>query len=113
VFHTADPIAMGTCNGILSTCSLGGYAMESMCALHNFAVPITEGCFRCHTGKTIVYNTVSNLSWSVDIRNHGIITIIERVLGEPWLPSLDIGREVPEAVPQDNCIVRFRLAVLF
>lgn len=88
VFHTADPIAMGTCNGILSSCSLGGYAMESM----------------CHTGRTIVYDTVSNLSWSVDIRNHGIVTVIEKVLGEPWLPSLDIGREVPEAVPQDNCI---------
>jgi len=68
---------------------------------------------RCHTGKTIVYDTVSNLSWSVDIRNHGIVTVIEKVLEEPWLPSLDIGREVPEAVPQDNCIVRFRLAVFF
>ena len=29
VYHTADPIAMGTCNGILSSCYLGGYAMES------------------------------------------------------------------------------------
>ena len=33
VFHTADPIAMGTCNGILSSCSIGGYAMESRCDL--------------------------------------------------------------------------------
>jgi len=68
---------------------------------------------RCHTGKTIVYDTVSNLSWSVDIRSHGIVNVIEKVLGEPWLPSLDIGREVPEPVPQDNCIARFRLVVLF
>lgn len=29
VYHTADPIAMGTCNGVLSSCALGGYAMES------------------------------------------------------------------------------------
>jgi putative lipase involved disintegration of autophagic bodies len=29
VWHTADPIAMGTCNGVLSSCALGGYAMES------------------------------------------------------------------------------------
>jgi len=68
---------------------------------------------RCHMGKTIVYDTVSNLSWSVDIRNHGIVTVIEKVLGEPWSPSLGIGREVPEAVPQDDCVVRFRLVVLF
>ena len=31
VWHTADPIAMGTCNGVLSSCSIGGYAMESRC----------------------------------------------------------------------------------
>lgn len=29
IYHTADPIAMGTCNGILSSCALGGYAMET------------------------------------------------------------------------------------
>ncbi len=29
VYHTADPIAMGACNGVLSSCALGGYAMES------------------------------------------------------------------------------------
>ncbi|KAK7032316.1 putative lipase atg15 [Paramarasmius palmivorus] len=29
VYHTADPIPMGTCNGVLSSCALGGYAMES------------------------------------------------------------------------------------
>ncbi|KAF7773375.1 hypothetical protein Agabi119p4_5542 [Agaricus bisporus var. burnettii] len=88
VFHTADPIAMGTCNGVLSSCSLGGYAMES----------------RCHLGKTIVYDTVSNLSWSVDIRKHGIVPVIEQVLGEPWQASVEAGREVPRAVPQDDCV---------
>lgn len=29
VRHTADIIAMGACNGVLSTCAIGGYAMES------------------------------------------------------------------------------------
>jgi putative lipase involved disintegration of autophagic bodies len=31
VIHTADPIAMGTCNGVTSVCALGGYAMETRC----------------------------------------------------------------------------------
>ncbi|KAJ3569308.1 hypothetical protein NP233_g5149 [Leucocoprinus birnbaumii] len=88
VYHTADPIAMGTCNGILSSCAIAGYAMES----------------RCHMGKSIVYDTVSNLSWSADIRNHGIVAVIDEVLGVPWLPSVEVGREVPEAVPQDDCV---------
>lgn len=40
VYHTADPIAMGTCNGIASSCYLGGYAMESRCVLiHYLAQP--------------------------------------------------------------------------
>ena len=35
---------------------------------------------RCHLGKTILYDTVSNVSWSVDVRTHGIVTVIEKVL---------------------------------
>ncbi|KAK0205054.1 alpha/beta-hydrolase [Desarmillaria ectypa] len=88
VYHTADPIAMGTCNGILSSCALGGYAMES----------------RCHLGDSIVYDTVSNLSWAVDIRTHGIVTVIEKVLTDPWPPSVDMGRQVPEAAPEEDCV---------
>ncbi|KAH7913529.1 Alpha/Beta hydrolase protein [Hygrophoropsis aurantiaca] len=88
VYHTADPIAMGTCNGILSSCALGGYAMET----------------RCHLGKSIVYDTVSNLSWSVDIRTHGIVNVIDHVLGEPWQPSLEVGREVPVAEFEEDCV---------
>ena len=61
--------------------------------------------YRCHLGKTIVYDTVSNLSWSVDVRTHGIVTVIEKVLGEPWAPSVEIGREVPEAVAEEDCVV--------
>ncbi|KAG1866228.1 alpha/beta-hydrolase [Suillus subluteus] len=88
VYHTADPIAMGTCNGILSSCALGGFAMET----------------RCHQGKSIVYDTVSNLSWSVDIRKHGIINVIEEILGKPWQPSEDVGREVPPATAEEDCV---------
>ncbi|KAJ7145139.1 alpha/beta-hydrolase [Mycena crocata] len=88
VYHTADPIAMGTCNGVLSSCALGGYAMES----------------RCHLGKSIIYDTVSNLSWSVDVRLHGIVNVIEKVLNEPWPPSVEEGREVPEAHAEEDCV---------
>ncbi|KAJ7707369.1 alpha/beta-hydrolase [Mycena rosella] len=88
VYHTADPIAMGTCNGVLSSCALGGYAMES----------------KCHLGTSIVYDTVSNLSWPVDIRTHGIVNVIEKVLGVPWPPSVEAGREVPQAHEEEDCI---------
>ncbi|KAK2460724.1 hypothetical protein APHAL10511_007194 [Amanita phalloides] len=56
VYHTADPIAMGTCNGITSSCGLTGYAMET----------------RCHLGKSIVFDTIGKLGWSADIRTHAI-----------------------------------------
>ncbi|KAJ4477345.1 alpha/beta-hydrolase [Lentinula aciculospora] len=88
VYHTADPIAMGTCNGVLSSCALGGYAMES----------------RCHLGKSIIYDTVSNSSWAVDVRTHGIVAVIEKVLSDPWPPSVEVGREVPEAVYEEDCV---------
>jgi lipase ATG15 len=62
---------------------------------------------RCHLGKTIVYDAVSNLSWGVDIRKHAIVNMIETVLADPWPPAEELGREVPEAVPQDDCVVSF------
>ncbi|TFK28139.1 alpha/beta-hydrolase [Coprinopsis marcescibilis] len=88
IYHTADPIAMGTCNGVLSSCALGGYAMETA----------------CHLGKTIIYDTVTSAGWAVDIRTHGIVTIIDKLLSQPWPPSVDEGREVPPAKSQDDCI---------
>ncbi|KAF9466596.1 alpha/beta-hydrolase [Collybia nuda] len=88
VYHSADPIPMGTCTGVLSSCALGGYALET----------------RCHLGKTIFYDTVSNLSWTVDVRTHGIVAVIEKILSEPWAPSVEIGREVPEAKPEEDCV---------
>ncbi|KAL8283455.1 hypothetical protein RQP46_005865 [Phenoliferia psychrophenolica] len=64
VYHTADPIAMGTCNGAYSSCALGGFAFET----------------RCHTGKSIVYDTVGRLGWSVSIQTHSIQWIIQYLL---------------------------------
>jgi lipase ATG15 len=97
VFHTADPIAMGTCNGALSSCSVAGYALET----------------RCHLGKSIVFgkrflliltektcsdwidgydgphpiDTVGKLKWAQDIRTHPIQTVIEKVLRPDWIPK--------------------------
>ncbi|KAF9526381.1 alpha/beta-hydrolase [Crepidotus variabilis] len=88
VYHTADPIPMGTCNGVLSSCALGGYAMES----------------RCHLGKSIIYDTVSDAAWAVDVRTHGIVTIIERLLSDPWPPSEEAGRQVPVPAPENDCV---------
>jgi len=65
----------------------------------------SNAAHRCHTGKTIVYDTVSNLSWSVDVRTHPILTVIEKVLSEPWAPSVEMGREVPEATAEEDCVV--------
>jgi len=58
---------------------------------------------RCHLGKTIVYDTVANLSWAVDVRKHGIVPVIG-ILSEPWSSSVELGREVPEPVPQEDCV---------
>ncbi|KAG1725386.1 alpha/beta-hydrolase [Suillus lakei] len=80
VYHTADPIAMGTCNGILSSCALGGFAMET----------------RCHQGKSIVYDTI--------YANMGSVNVIEEILGKPWQPSEDVGREVPPATAEEDCV---------
>jgi putative hemolysin len=33
VYHNADPIPMGTCNGALSVCAQAGYALETKCHL--------------------------------------------------------------------------------
>ncbi|KAG5651296.1 hypothetical protein H0H81_009149 [Sphagnurus paluster] len=100
VYHSADPIAMGTCNGVLSSCALGGYAMEARCVR-----PINlSRTNACHLGKTIFYDTVSNLSWTVDIRTHGIVNVIEKLLSEPWGPSVEAGREVPEPKAEVDCV---------
>jgi lipase ATG15 len=62
--HTADPIFMGTCNQASSACTVGGYALESV----------------CHTGKKCVYDTVKDKGWRVGIGTHKIVGVIKDVL---------------------------------
>ncbi|KAL1952538.1 hypothetical protein VTO42DRAFT_5071 [Malbranchea cinnamomea] len=62
--HTADPVFMGTCNGATSICTLGGYALESL----------------CHTGQRCVYDTVEDLGWRVGIGTHRILSVISDVI---------------------------------
>ncbi|KIY48178.1 alpha/beta-hydrolase [Fistulina hepatica ATCC 64428] len=90
VYNTADPIPMGVCNGVASTCALAGYAMES----------------RCHLGQRIIYDTVGKLGWSQDVRSHAIRIIIDKVLSREWKDSTgdkdSPKREVPVPVPEDD-----------
>jgi lipase ATG15 len=89
VFHTADPIPMGTCTGVLSSCAIAGYAMES----------------RCHLGRKRLYDTVTRYGWSVDVRTHRIGVVIDRLLAEDWDKPGDDGtpgREVPELTWDDE-----------
>lgn len=68
VYHTADPIPMGACTGAYSGCYAAGFALES----------------QCHTGQTILYDTVTVKGWSVDVRTHRIGEVISKVLSDPW-----------------------------
>lgn len=102
--HTADPIAMGICNGITSSCAIAGYAMET----------------RCHLGQVILYDTVTKLGWAVDVRTHTILNVIERLLTQElegwgwWGGKGDeekdeekdkpVRRAVPEAKPEVDCV---------
>lgn len=58
-----------------SLCAVGGFALES----------------RCHTGQVILYDTVQKLGWSVDIRNHPIKGVVDRLFGEDaeWQPEFN------------------------
>ncbi|KAF2203390.1 alpha/beta-hydrolase [Delitschia confertaspora ATCC 74209] len=62
--HTADPVYMGICNKASSLCTLGGYAMQSV----------------CHTGFKCVYDTVSDFGWRVGMGTHKIVNVIKDVL---------------------------------
>jgi SepF-like predicted cell division protein (DUF552 family) len=61
---------------------------------------------KCHLGRTILYDTVTNLSWGVDIRTHTIKTVIEKLLSGPWPPAAEDGKEVPKATTEEDCVVR-------
>ncbi|CAO1616715.1 unnamed protein product [Sympodiomycopsis kandeliae] len=68
VFHTADPIPMGTCTGQTSLCGQAGYAMEST----------------CHAGQVVIYNTTGHLGWSSNIGTHRIANLVDDLLTEDW-----------------------------
>lgn len=90
----------GACTGLGSACASAGYALET----------------RCHLGKSIVFDTVNKLGWRVDVRKHPIRNIILEVLEhefdvwDGWVVD-EWGnvRDVPEAVPEDDCVVRTSL----
>lgn len=62
--HTADPLFMGVCNGANSLCSIGGYAMESV----------------CHTGSECIYDTLADKGWGSHLSKHKIQTVIHEVI---------------------------------
>ncbi|KAL0578678.1 hypothetical protein V5O48_003298 [Marasmius crinis-equi] len=86
VYHNADPIPQGACTGFASPCAQAGYALET----------------RCHLGKSIVYDTVGQLGWPVDVRTHPIKRVITRVL-EIDDVEWEEGRDVPKAVEEEDC----------
>ncbi|PVU96912.1 hypothetical protein BB559_002212 [Furculomyces boomerangus] len=85
IAHTADPIYLGTCNGVGSSCSLVGYAMES----------------KCHLGYQCIYDTAKYLRWRPDIRHHRILDVIYLVL-EPWGRGR-MRAPMPKCTLQTNC----------
>ncbi|KAJ7257195.1 Alpha/Beta hydrolase protein [Mycena haematopus] len=86
VYHTGDPIPMGTCTGVTSSCAMGGFALES----------------KCHLGQRILYDTITKRGWSVDARQHGIQFIIDKLLNEDW--DAEGGVEVPPVDMQTDCV---------
>lgn len=62
--HTADPIFMGTCNGASSSCSIAGYAMETV----------------CHSGNICLYDVVTDKGWHVHMLNHRIHVVIDDII---------------------------------
>ncbi len=91
VYNTGDPIPMGTCTGVSSSCALAGLALES----------------RCHLGRVIRYDAISKLGWSANIVHHGIQALIDGILAKE---DLDWGEEgAPRSVPafssEEDCVV--------
>ncbi|EIW66796.1 hypothetical protein TREMEDRAFT_45618 [Tremella mesenterica DSM 1558] len=96
LYHTADPIPMGACTGGYSGCYAAGFALES----------------KCHTGQTILYDTVTVKGWSVDVRTHRIGEVINKLLAEPW-PGTENDTElkhggVPKQAPETECVDCFK-----
>lgn len=89
VYHTADPIPMGACTGAYSGCYAAGFVRYYHCDLLELNTDILQALeSKCHTGQTILYDTVTVKGWSVDVRTHRIGEIINKILVDPW-PGAD------------------------
>ncbi|KAF0507156.1 alpha/beta-hydrolase [Gigaspora margarita] len=78
--HSADPIFMGVCNGISSSCYAGGYAMET----------------KCHLGKSSMFDVIGKYKWHLNIQNHRIRVVIDSILDKwEW--------EYPEFLVESEC----------
>jgi putative lipase involved disintegration of autophagic bodies len=77
------------------------YLLTSLSSQH------TNALRSCHLGNIIEYDTVTNLSWSVDLRTHAIAQVVDKILSQPWAAAEELGREVPPIKRQDDCVVRF------
>lgn len=75
---TCDPIFMGTCTGLATSCYLSGYAMETA----------------CRHGMDCVYEVSS---WQPDVSTHRIDWFIDNVLAKKDKYPL------PKCVPNRNC----------
>lgn len=74
----SDPIYMGTCTGLVTSCYLSGYAMETA----------------CRHGMDCVYEVQS---WQPDVSTHRIDWFIDHVLERPDKYGL------PQCLPNRNC----------
>jgi putative lipase involved disintegration of autophagic bodies len=75
------------------------------------SVPTLTTTFRrCHLGKVIVYDTVTKLGWSVNIANHAIKVVVEKILHEDWDKENEV--EVPALSYEEDCVVRLHIFAL-
>ncbi|KAJ1906476.1 putative lipase atg15 [Coemansia sp. IMI 209127] len=90
LFHignTADPVFMGVCVGRTSSCYYAGYALETV----------------CHNGRKLIFDTVMQRGWRMDIRHHRINEAIYLVF-EPW-GNLDPEEQFPVLEYEDkDCV---------
>ncbi|KAI8866344.1 alpha/beta-hydrolase [Ramicandelaber brevisporus] len=82
IAQNADPIYLGTCTSITSSCYAAGYAFET----------------KCHLGNSCVFDAVGKLGWGVDIRTHRIYDVIDKVFAT-WNMT-----EWPSCLPERDCI---------
>lgn len=93
VYNTADPLAVGECQGPRSLCALAGYAMET----------------RCHAGQSVIYDTRRYLGWSSNVLAHRLGTVMG-LLAEDWdtlaarhAPHNESLGAVPAPVRESTC----------